>query len=82
MNETQLLSRIEINPKVLSGKPVIKGTRLSVQYILGLMASGADFDEILEEYTHLEKADVLACFMFAAKSLDKDIFVPLAKEAV
>jgi len=82
MTETQLLSRIEINPKVLSGKPVIKGTRLSVQYILGLMASGADFEEILDEYTHLEKADVLACLMFASKSLDRDIFMPLSKEAV
>lgn len=82
MSETQLLNRIEINPKVLSGKPIVKGTRLSVQYILGLMASGADFDEILEEYTHLEKADIFACLMFAVKSLDSNIFVPLSKEVV
>lgn len=79
---TQILNRIEINPKVLSGKPIIKGTRLSVQFIVGLMASGADLDEILEEYEHLEKEDILACLMFASKSLDKDIFMPLSKEVV
>jgi len=70
MTETQLLNRIEINPKVLSGKPIVKGTRLSVQYIVGLMASGADFEEILDEYTHLEKADILACLMYGKIKCD------------
>ncbi len=63
----EILNRIEINPKVLSGKPIIKGTRLSVQFIVGLMASGADLNEILDEYEHLEKEDVLTCLMFASK---------------
>lgn len=49
---------------MLSGKPIVKGTRLSVQYIVGLMASGADFEEILDEYTCLEKIDILACLMY------------------
>jgi len=66
----QLLERIEINQAVLLGKPVIKGTRLSVQFIIGLMASGADFDEILDEYKGIEKEDILACLKFASESLD------------
>jgi len=65
----QLSERIEINQAVLYGKPVIKGTRLSVQFIIGLMASGADFEEILGEYKGLEKEDILACLKFASESM-------------
>ena len=50
MSDEQLLSRIGLNPKVMTGKPVIKGTRLTVEYILGLLAHGATVPEILEEY--------------------------------
>ena len=66
----QLLERIEINQAILRGKPVIKGTRLSVQFIIGLMANGADYDEILDEYKGIEKEDILACLKFASESLD------------
>ncbi|OQX73686.1 MAG: hypothetical protein B6D64_13615 [Bacteroidetes bacterium 4484_276] len=62
----QLINRIEINPGVLAGKPVIKGTRLSVQYILGLLASGADIDEVLTEYSTLGPEDIQACLLFAS----------------
>ncbi len=48
--EKQLLERIALNPKVMVGKPVIRGTRLTVQYILGLLAHGATIAEILTEY--------------------------------
>jgi len=51
----KLLDRIELNPEVLRGKAVMKGTRLSVQFILGLLAHGADFKEILNEYPTLVK---------------------------
>jgi len=61
----ELLNRIEINSNVLKGKAVIKNTRLSVQYILGLLVNGADFEEILNEYTNLQKEDILACLMIA-----------------
>lgn len=75
-----LLERIEINPEVLKGKAVIKGTRLSVQFILGMLASGADFKEILDEYKTLEKKDILACLMFASKTLDNQLFIPFSKD--
>lgn len=75
-----LLERIEINPEVLKGKAVIKGTRLSVQFILGMLASGADFQEILDEYKTLERKDILACLMFASQALDNQLFIPFSKD--
>jgi len=68
MKEQQLLERITLNPKIMTGKPVIKGTRLTVEYILGLLAAGATPAEILEEYDGLTPEDFQACFLFATKS--------------
>ena len=50
MKDQDLLERITLNPKVMAGKPIIKGTRLTVEYILNLLAHGARTDEILEEH--------------------------------
>ncbi len=65
MNEQQLLERITLNPKVMDGKPVIKRTRLTVEYVLGLFAHGASAAEILAEYEGLTSDDLQACFLFA-----------------
>ena len=80
MTEEQLLERIVINPKVMIGKPVIKGTRLTVEYILGLLAHGAAFDEIMEEYRGITTEDIQACLLFATKSLESTVFMPLSLE--
>ena len=80
MKEKQLLERITLNPKVMVGKPVIKGTRLTVEYILGLLAHGATTAEILQEYEGLTAEDIQACLIFAAKSLESTAFMPLAVE--
>lgn len=82
MKKTELLKRIEINPAILVGKPVIKGTRLSVQFILGLLAQGADAEEIIDEYKGLTEDDILACFLFASEVLEDNTFVPLPKYTV
>ncbi|MGI2902314.1 DUF433 domain-containing protein [Tolypothrix sp. VBCCA 56010] len=76
----ELLSRITVNPKVMLGKPVIKGTRLSVEYILNLLAHGATITEIIEEYEGLVEADIQACFLFASRSLESTSFMPLVTE--
>jgi len=68
MNDEELLARITIDPKVMVGKPVIKGTRLTVDYILNLLAHGATTGEITEEYEGLTEADIRACSFFAAVS--------------
>jgi uncharacterized protein (DUF433 family) len=80
MTDQQLLERIVLNPKVLAGKPVIKGTRLSVEYILNLLAHGASFTEILKEYEGLTPEDIQACILFASKSLSNTAFMPLLVE--
>ncbi len=82
MQNEQLLERIVIDPEILTGKPVIKGTRLSVQYIIGLMASGADFSEIISEYPKLVEEDILACLLFASKTLDSNTFTPLSGQLI
>jgi len=78
MREEQLLERITLNPKVMVGKPVIRGTRLTVEYILNLLAHGATVAEILEEYQGLTPKDIQACLLFAAKSLANTTFLPLS----
>ena len=60
-------NRIEINPKIMMGKPVIKGTRIPVYVILNLLAEGYDFNEIIEEYPDLTEKDILAALEYAAK---------------
>jgi uncharacterized protein (DUF433 family) len=65
---------------VLVGKPVIKGTRLSVEYILNLLAHGATIEEVLQEYEGLTHEDVQACLLFATNSLANTTFMPLATE--
>jgi uncharacterized protein (DUF433 family) len=80
MTDQQLLERITLNPQVMVGKPVIKGTRLTVEYILNLLAHGATPDEIVKEYRGLTPQDIQACILFATKTLETSAFMPLALE--
>ena len=80
MTDEELLAHITVNPNVMVGKPVIKGTRLTVDYILNLMAHGATTEEITTEYPGLTEQDIQACFLFATKTLEDASFVPLEME--
>ncbi len=80
MTDKKLLERISINPNVMAGKPVIRGTRLSVEFILNLMAHGATNQEILTEYTQLSVEDLQACILFASKALENTAFMPLTMD--
>ena len=80
MKDEKLLERIVLNPKIMAGKPVIRGTRLTVDFILNLVAHGAKQDEILNEYKGLKTEDIQACFLFATKSLESTDFMPLIEE--
>jgi uncharacterized protein (DUF433 family) len=75
------LERITVNPRIMVGKPEIRGTRLSVEYILNLMAHGATEAEILDEYRGLTREDIQACLLFAAQSLQSTLFMPLTVES-
>jgi len=67
--ENNLLERITTNPKIMLGKPSIRGTRLTVELILEKLAAGVSEEEILKSYPILEKEDIRACLLFASKSL-------------
>ena len=68
MKDEELLARITIDPQVMVGKPVIKGTRLTVDYILTLLTHGATTAEIIQEYEGLTEADLNACFLFGTEA--------------
>lgn len=80
MTDEILLERITLNPKVMVGKPVIRGTRLTVEFILNLLAHGASVEEILDEYDGLTTEDIQACLLFAKESVGNSEFMPLVLE--
>jgi len=58
--------RITLDPKILAGKPVIKGTRLAVEFVIDLLANGWTETEILKNYPRLSRKDILACLGYAS----------------
>lgn len=80
MTDKQLLERIALDPQVMVGKPVIRGTRIKVEHILNLLAHGSTQDAILAEYKGLTPEDIQACLLFATRSLEDTAFVPLSAE--
>jgi uncharacterized protein (DUF433 family) len=73
VNNENLPERITINPKVMAEKPIIRGTRLTVEYILGLLENGTTMEEILEEYPGLVKDDIKAAGQAHSQFLDEMI---------
>lgn len=65
--ENHLLSRITLDPEVCHGKPCIRGLRYPVEQVLELLSTGASFDEMLEDYEDLEKEDLQAALVYAAR---------------
>ncbi|MEJ2589644.1 MAG: DUF433 domain-containing protein [Deltaproteobacteria bacterium] len=72
-----MIERITANPNILGGKPIIQGTRISVEFILDLLASDVSEEEILEDYPHLTKEDIQACLRYAARSCKNEIYLNL-----
>ncbi len=65
------MTYIEINPKIMVGKPVIKGTRITVESIISMMGQGMTIENILREYKGLLKEEILACFQYAEHIIEK-----------
>jgi uncharacterized protein (DUF433 family) len=61
MNEMKLLERITVNPQIFGGKPIIRGRRLAVEHVLGMLAAGDTLEDIVSAYDWLEAEDVRAC---------------------
>jgi len=72
---------IIIDSEILKGKPIIAGTRISVEFILELLASGMSIQEIIQEYPHLKKENVLEAIDYATKSLKHEEIIPFSAKA-
>jgi len=75
--EEELLNKITIDPNILAGKPVIKGTRIPVYLIIELLANGLTPQQILREYPELKQEDIKAALLYASKLLEREITVTL-----
>ena len=71
-------SRITLDPEVLAGKPVIRGTRLKVEFVIGLMAEGRSKADILANYSGTTHEDILACLSYARDTLSSEKVFPSA----
>ena len=69
MTEDELLDRITVDPAIFGGKPIIRGMRLAVEHVLGMLAAGDTPERLLEEYPFLEPADIQACLTYAHRAL-------------
>jgi len=72
-----MLERITADPNILGGKPVIEGTRISVEFILDLLASDVSEKEILRDYSHLSREDIQACLRYAARTIKNEVYLEL-----
>jgi uncharacterized protein (DUF433 family) len=70
------MDRIEVDPAICGGKPVIRGTRIMVRNILGMVAGGYTVDRILESYPELTREDVVAALEYAAQVVDEEQVLP------
>jgi uncharacterized protein (DUF433 family) len=77
MSEHDLLQRITTNPQIFGGKPIVRGRRLAVEHVLGMLAAGDDFDTLLEGYPWLEREDIQACLLYARRQIGNERIEPL-----
>jgi uncharacterized protein (DUF433 family) len=77
MSEKELLDRITVNPKIFGGKPIIRGRRLAVEHILGMLGAGDTAETILQGYPWLEPEDIRACLVYARRLLGHERIEPM-----
>jgi uncharacterized protein (DUF433 family) len=77
MQEQELLKRITFNPDIFGGKPIIRGRRLAIEHLLGMLAAGDSPNDLLNAYPWLEQADIQACLLYAHKLVAQERIEPL-----
>jgi uncharacterized protein (DUF433 family) len=77
MDEDKLLERITFNPDIFGGKQIVRGRRLAVEHVLGMLAAGDSVETILEGYPWLEADDVKACLAYARRVVGHERVEPL-----
>ena len=80
MDEDRILKRITANPEIFGGKPILRGRRLAVEHVLGMLAAGDTVENILESYPWLEREDVQACLIYARRIAANERIEPLTIE--
>jgi uncharacterized protein (DUF433 family) len=80
MDENKILERITVNPKIFGGKPIIRGRRLAVEHVLGMLAAGDTPETILQGYPWLEPDDIKACLIYARRLVGHERVEPLLLE--
>lgn len=81
MDEQDLIKRITVNPKIFGGKPIIRGRRLAVEHVLGMLAAGDTPETILQGHPWLEAADIQACLAYAHRLVGHERIEPLPIES-
>ncbi len=76
MDENKLLERITFNPKIFGGKAIIRGRRMAVEHILGMLSAGDTPESLLSEYEWLEPEDIQACLLYATRVVGNERFAP------
>lgn len=82
MTEMDLMKRITVNPNIFGGKAIIRGRRLAVEHVLGMLAAGDTPDTLLAAYPWLEPEDIRACLLYARKVVGEERIEPLILEPV
>lgn len=77
MNEAELLTRITVDPAIFGGKPIVRGRRIAVEHILGMLAAGATQESVLAHYDFLESEDIRACLVYARRLVGRERVEPL-----
>jgi uncharacterized protein (DUF433 family) len=80
-DEATLLQRITVNPQIYGGKPIIRGRRLAVEHILGMLAAGDKPETILQGYPWLEMEDIQACLVYAKRLVGRERIDLIMEEA-
>jgi uncharacterized protein (DUF433 family) len=81
MRESELLKRITINPDIFAGKPIVRGRRLAVEHVLGMLAAGDTIDSLLQAYPWLQADDIRACLLYARRDVGDERIEPLVIES-
>lgn len=77
VGEDQLLKRITFNPRIFGGKPIVRGRRLAVEHVLGMLAAGDSTETILRGYPWLDGDDIRACLLFARRLVGNERVEPV-----
>ena len=76
LTDNELLERIVVNSEIFGGKPIIRGYRMAVEHVLGMLAAGSTTEELLDAYEWLEPEDIQACLLFAQRSVGNERVQP------